>query len=33
MEQLKRMVDGFVYLYKNKNGDELYRISIRKSDL
>ena len=33
MEQLKRMVDGFVYLYKNKKGDELYRISIRKSDL
>ena len=33
MEQLKRMVDGFVYLYKNKKGDELYRISRRKSDL
>lgn len=33
MEQLKRMVDGFVYLYKNKNGDELYRISIRADEL
>lgn len=33
LEQLKKMVDGFVYLYQNKNGDELYRISIRVSEL
>lgn len=33
MHQFKRLVNGIVYLYKNNNGDELYRISISKSEL
>ena len=31
--QLSKMVDGMVYVYKNNKGDELYRISIRLSEL
>lgn len=33
MKQFKRLVDGIVYLYKNNNGEELYRISISNSEL
>lgn len=33
MKQFKRLVDGIVYLYKNNNGEVLYRISISNSEL
>ena len=33
MEQLKQLIDGIVYVYRNNNGEELFRISINKSEL
>ena len=33
MNQFKQLVNGIVYLYKNNKGEELYRISISKSEL
>lgn len=33
MNQFKHLVNGIIYLYKNNNGEELYRISISKSEL
>lgn len=33
INQFKKLVNGVVYLFKNNNGEELYRISISKSEL
>lgn len=33
MNLFKQLVNRVVYLYKNNNGEELYRISISKSEL
>ena len=33
MNQIKQLINGIVYLYKNNNGEELFRISITKSEL